>query len=55
MNYGVSHNLKNIKMASVKNWFASAWFLEWKHPERWGTREAPPAEDRERDEIVVIG
>jgi hypothetical protein len=28
-------HLKNIETASVKNWFASAWFLERKHPERW--------------------
>ena len=48
-------HLKNIETASVKSWFASAWFLERKHPERWGKREAPPADDRERDEIVVIG
>lgn len=49
-------HLKNIETASVKNWFASAWFLERKHPERWGKqREAPPADDRERDEVVVIG
>ena len=46
-------HLKNIETVSVKNWFASAWFLERKHPERWGKREAPPADDRERDEIVV--
>ena len=42
-------HLKNIETASVKNWFASAWFLERKHPERWGKHEAPPADDRERD------
>ena len=29
-------HLKNIETASVKSWFASAWFLERKHPERWG-------------------
>jgi hypothetical protein len=48
-------HLKNIEMASAKSWFASAWFLERKHPERWGKREAPPADDRQRDEVVVIG
>ena len=48
-------HLKNIETASTKSWFASAWFLERKHPERWGKREAPPADDRERDEVVVIG
>jgi len=48
-------HLKNIETASSKSWFASAWFLERKHPERWGKREAPPADDRERDEVVVIG
>ncbi|NHQ60586.1 hypothetical protein G9409_08295 [Chlorobium sp. BLA1] len=49
------YHLKNIETASVKNWFASAWFLERKHPERWGKREVPPADDREKDEVVVIG
>lgn len=48
-------HLKNIKDASKKNWFASTWFLERKHPERWAKREAPPADDRARDEVVVIG
>jgi hypothetical protein len=48
-------HLKNIETASTKSWFASAWFLERKHPERWGKREAPPVDDRERDEVVVIG
>lgn len=48
-------HLKNIETASAKNWFASAWFLERKHPERWGKREAPPTDDRERNEVVVIG
>jgi len=48
-------HLKNIETASTKSWFASAWFLERKHPERWGKREVPPADDRERDEVVVIG
>ena len=33
-------HLKNIETASVKNWFASAWFLERKHPVRCGKREA---------------
>ena len=27
-------HLKNIETASAKSWFASAWFLERKHPER---------------------
>ena len=49
------YHLKNIETAAKKNWFASAWFLERKHPERWAKREAPPADDRERDEVVVIG
>ena len=48
-------HLKNIETASTKSWFASAWFLERKHPERWGKREAPPANDGPRDEVVVIG
>ena len=48
-------HLKNIETASTKSWFASAWFLERKHPERWGKREAPPADDGPRDEVVVIG
>jgi hypothetical protein len=48
-------HLKNIETASTKSWFASAWFLERKHPERWGKREAPPADDAPRDEVVVIG
>ena len=51
-------HLKNIETASAKSWFASAWFLERKHPERWSKREASPdsgRDDRERDEVVVIG
>ena len=48
-------HLKNIETASAKSWFATAWFLERKHPERWGKREATPADDRERDEAVIIG
>ena len=51
-------HLKNIETASTKSWFASAWFLERKHPERWGKREASPdsgRDGRERDEVVVIG
>ena len=35
-------HLKNIETASAKSWFASAWFLERKHPERWGKREPSP-------------
>jgi alpha-galactosidase/6-phospho-beta-glucosidase family protein len=48
-------HLKNIKDASKKNWFASAWYLERKHPERWAKREAPPDDDGPKDEVVVIG
>jgi hypothetical protein len=48
-------HLKNIETASAKSWFASAWFLERKHPERRAKREAPPADDGPRDEVVVIG
>lgn len=48
-------HLKNIETALAKSWFASAWFLERKHPERWGKREVPPADDGPRDEVVVIG
>ena len=48
-------HLKNIETASVRSWFALEWLLEWKHPERWGMRETPPADDREGDEVVVIG
>ena len=48
-------HLRSIETASAKSWFASAWFLERKHPERWGKREAPPVDDGERDEVVVIG
>ena len=46
---------KNIETASAKSWFATAWFLERKHPERWGKREAPPADDGPRNEVMVIG
>lgn len=48
-------HLKNIKTASAKSWFASAWYLERKHPERWAKREAPPDDDGPKDEVVVIG
>ncbi|ACF44343.1 hypothetical protein [Pelodictyon phaeoclathratiforme] len=48
-------HLKNIETASAKSWFASAWFLERKHPERWAKWEAPPADDGPRNEVVVIG
>ena len=45
---------KNIETASAKSWFATAWFLERKHPERRGKREAPPAYDGPRDEVVGV-
>lgn len=48
-------HLKNIKDASKKNWFASAWYLERKHPERWAKREPVPGDDGPKDEVVVIG
>jgi hypothetical protein len=49
------YQLKNIETASMKNRFASAWLPEWKYPDRRGKREALPANDGERDEVVVIG
>ncbi len=48
-------HLKNIKTASAKNWFASAWYLERKHPERWAKRDPGPGDDGPKDEVVVIG
>jgi alpha-galactosidase/6-phospho-beta-glucosidase family protein len=49
-------HLKNINDASKKNWYASAWYLERKHPERWAKREpVPPDDDGPKDEVVVIG
>jgi len=35
---GEVFDLNNIKTASAKSWFASAWFLERKHPERSSSR-----------------
>jgi hypothetical protein len=49
------YHLGNIKDASKKNWFASAWYLERKHPERWAKRDAPLDDDGPKDEVVVIG
>ena len=46
--------LKIIKAAKRKNWHASAWYLERSRPERYGRRTVPP-EQRERDELIVIG
>lgn len=48
-------HLRNIKTASAKNWFASAWYLERKHPERWAKRDPGPGDDGPKDEVVVIG
>ncbi|NTU49893.1 MAG: hypothetical protein HGA87_03220 [Desulfobulbaceae bacterium] len=48
-------HLKNINDASRKTWYASAWYLERKHPERWAKREAVPEDDGPKDEVVVIG
>lgn len=48
-------HLKNIKTASAKNWSASAWYLERKHPERWAKRDPGPGDDGPKDEVVVIG
>ena len=48
-------HLKNIRDASKKSWFASAWYLERKHPDRWAKREAAPGDDGPKDEVVVIG
>lgn len=48
-------HLRNIKTASAKNWFASAWYLERKHPERWAKRDPVPGDDGPKDEVVVIG
>ncbi|WP_156777945.1 hypothetical protein [Chlorobium ferrooxidans] len=50
----LSTELDAIEDARTARWFASAWFLERKHPERRGKREVLPADDRERDEIGVI-
>ena len=47
-------HIKNIKGDSKKNLFASAWFLERKHPERWAKREPVPGDDGPKDEVVVI-
>lgn len=47
-------HLKNINDASRKTWYASAWYLERKHPERWAKREVPPNDEGPKDEVVVI-
>ena len=46
--------LKIIKAAKRKDWRACAWYLERSRPERYGRRTVPP-EQRERDELIVIG
>jgi hypothetical protein len=37
---GVEVIMNKIETTSINNWFASAWFLERKHPEQWGKRAA---------------
>lgn len=51
----LSADLNTIEETRTARWFTSAWFLERKHPERRGKREVLPADDRERDEVGVIG
>ena len=44
-----------IQKAALTSWFAAAWLLERKWPERWGRREVPPVDEMETDTLVVIG
>jgi transposase len=44
-----------IKKAALTSWFAAAWLLERKWPERWGRREVPPGDETGMDTLVVIG
>ena len=44
-----------IKKAALTSWFAAAWLLERKWPERWGRREVPPGDETGLDTLVVIG
>ncbi|MCX6179880.1 MAG: hypothetical protein NT163_11060 [Chlorobiales bacterium] len=41
--------------AALTSWYAAAWLLERRWPERWGRREVPPVDELEMDEVVVIG
>lgn len=36
---GEAHHVQNIFKHSVNDWRASAWFLDRRHPDRWGRRE----------------
>ncbi len=46
--------LKIIKAAKQKDWHACARYLERTRPARYARRTVPP-EQRERDELIVIG
>ena len=46
--------LKIIKVAQRKDWHACAWYLERTRPARYARRTVPP-EQRDRDELVIIG
>ncbi len=46
--------LKIIKAAQQRDWHACAWYLERTRPARYARRTVPP-EQRDRDELVIIG
>ena len=48
-------NPKDKVSAALMSWFAAAWKLERKWPERWGHREVPPGDETGMDTLVVIG
>ena len=49
-----AYHLSNIHTAAEKSWFASAWFLERKHPERWSKYKQHAPDDHDRDTLVIL-
>lgn len=47
--------LRLIQKAALTSWYAAAWLLERRWPERWGRREVPHEDEAEMDTLVVIG
>ena len=46
---------QHLMTAAEKNWRAAAWYLERRHPERWGKTAGGDAEDSRVEFVVQIG
>ncbi len=51
-------DLRTIKLASEKNWFAAAWRLERRYPKKWGRTiletQDHPADNADEAEVIIL-